>query len=185
MMERDVLRDRRIDLAQTIPIRMARATFNCAELKNRVSHNPNLIKQAEMAALCIVHKQVDNVVLMGKSGSGKTSLACAILWELCRYPVGKTGRFQSSVELACSHSAFGAEPDEVFQSKLASVLVLDDLGSESQAKLTSVHQVIQYRHHTMAPTIFTTWLDESELEARFGNGIARRILERSRRIITS
>jgi DNA replication protein DnaC len=97
-------------------------------------------------------------------------------------------RFIRAGQLAVARIQNGAGQGEAHLVDLAlacELLVLDDVGSESRVPSSAVADVIAERHDAMRPTIITTWLtaDDVARDARYGEGIARRIFEESAVIV--
>lgn len=153
-----------------IPPRYQWATLDTPELAKRVS-SPSAITLARMV------KDEVSVLLLGNAGSGKTSLAAAILRatatrERC------TGRFVKSFDLAKArqeHPLGDGESPAIERAMKAKVLVVDELGAE-HGRNTAMQELIQERHDHDRPTIFTSGFSLPELEQRYGVGIMRRVL---------
>lgn len=115
------------------------------------------------------------VVLGGGAGAGKTSLAVACLRE--RLP---HGRFVSALRLGTAriqHPAGDGEAPLVTLAMTAALLVVDDVGAEQHTATSAVRDVIWRRHEEGLPTWITTGLLSADLEARYGDGFKRRVLE--------
>jgi DNA replication protein DnaC len=160
----------------TIPQRFRWATFDSDDLRERV--NPFMIEEARDATKAVAAGDIISVTLLGKAGEGKTSLACAMLRELLNTSQGFSGRFCSATELAVSRkdSRLGVAPADIADAKIASVLVLDDLGQEVSGREV-LAEVIHDRHNAVRPTIVTSWLSSEAIAQRYGDGTARRVLE--------
>lgn len=123
-------------------------------------------------------------LLCGPAGSGKTTttvIAIRHVLDTFDFEVASRIAWTSAYDLAKApqeHRLGAQEAPLVRQAKEASILVLDELGSE-QAKTTAVQEAIHERHIQGRPTIVTTWLDMPGIQERYGDGIARRLLERS------
>ena len=164
---------------ESIPEHFRKAKFDSLELSGYCGADS---ARAGLAMLDdLLAKTVDGITLMGQKGSGKTSLACAMLRAAIdrQHLIALRGRFISCVDLGLARKdcRLGAKPWIVEDAEKASLLVLDELGKE--ADKGPIIEVICTRHDNEKPTIITTpWL-ESELCAGYDGGIARRILERS------
>lgn len=124
------------------------------------------------------------VILVGASGTGKTSLAVAMMreWSDRR---GEAALFMPALDLASAiaRSRLGLEPPEIAASIVAPLLVLDDLGTEATHLAGAIVETVFHRHAHLRPTILTTWLGDDEtretrgnaLAARYGDGFARRV----------
>lgn len=138
------------------------------------------------------------IAVVGLAGSGKTSLACAVLARIhSRAVVGADHRlverarrsfFVSAHALAeevetMKRAGFGAKARGPVGelAHRAAVLVLDELPSGGDAAM----RVVQARHDRERPTIVTTWQGEPEACATFGTGLTRRIYGTTIRCVAS
>ncbi len=162
-------------IAMTIPRSYQWAKLDAPELAERVRGN-GAVRKARAAL------DATWIVLRGSAGTGKTSLAVAMLRAWARvYTVGDAA-FVAAPKLAMAriqHSAGDGEPALVELAMRARLLVLDDLGSERDHRTSAVPDVIFERHAEGRATWITTGLTDEQLEARYGEGIARRVLERA------
>jgi hypothetical protein len=159
----------------TIPETMRWAALEAPELRERVGR-PQAIDDA-CAALAS-----GGLLFIGPSGSGKTSLACALLraWEARFAPRCAMFVHAWRLSVARADQRFGGEPPDVERAKNASLLLIDDIGSEPRTTLNAVPEVIFHRAERGAPTWVTTWLSPEALAERYGDGIARRLFEAGR-----
>ena len=132
------------------------------------------------------------VVVHGPAGSGKTTLACAMLHSVIEaganlacspdtFEQAKKARFAECYALSVARSEHGLgrdTPPEVAEAVAASVLVLDELGRED-SRNRDVEHVISTRYRENRPTIITTWLTPDGLRGRYDEGIYRRLCEGS------
>jgi DNA replication protein DnaC len=162
-----------------IPPRFEWATFDAHELSRRAPSRAITMARRLLDALL--------VVLVGPSGAGKTSIACAMLRAIIDAGV------ESDVALRLAEGALFVDSFELVRARLelalgkgeaelvreafdARVLVLDDVASEP-ARSSVVQEILHERHNRQQRTILTTWADEVALVARYGDGTVRRILE--------
>lgn len=161
---------------ETIPARFMWATFDADDLDKRVIGGRATIEKA----VEYVAQRSSVVLLAGKAGTGKTSLACAMLraWQQA---TRRRVRFVAASELAkarMQHSLGEGEAPLVEQCERADLLLIDDLGAEpTSPPRAEIADVIQRRHNYNQPIWFTTGLASSELTARYGGGLSRRITE--------
>ncbi len=180
-------RDQRLDLARsTIPGAAKWARFDNPELAQRV-RPADAVGQAREAM------RSRRVLLRGKAGSGKTSLAAALfrahllraLQASATEPevrAAESARFVPAYDLAraVQQTALGhGEPELVRACLTAGLLVLDDLGAEPVVPSSPVADVLYHRHAEGRRTIVTTGYSEAQLGARYGDGIVRRLLEQA------
>lgn len=135
----------------------------------------------------------DRVVLMGVAGSGKTTLACAMLQQLVdevREPGGDPKKYRDAVNARFASAYFIAkarfehrlgdgEAAEVKEAIDATILVLDELGFD-RAKNTALDEVIHERHAAERMTIITTGYSFEQLLEKYGDGVARRVFENAK-----
>lgn len=177
--------DIRREAIATIPQSFRWATFGNEDIHRRVSGN--CIAAGHRLLPVLRHAGVPFVVLYGPAGSGKTTLACAIMRQLLDDPpllrtsVGLRSRFQCALALSIARcdSHLGSTPHEVDASLRASLLVLDDLGQEDASKRCALREVIHGRFNAGKPTIVTTWMNPATLPEVYGEGTSRRLTERA------
>ena len=156
----------------TVPPTFHWATLDAAELGGRVERAAAIAEaRAALAS--------GSLLLVGQSGCGKTSLACALLhaWDAAHR---RRGVFMPAWKLgmARAHHGLGqGEPPEVEQAMTTRLLVVDDLGSERNVTSNAVPDVIFARALAGLPTWVTTWMTAAEVTQRYGDGIARRLHE--------
>lgn len=125
------------------------------------------------------------IALLGPAGSGKTSLACAILKRLhdravygCSQQILRRAQgalFVSAPALAEEIKATKFEKAKSalqLMAKHAKVLVLDEVSAGGE----DAWLIVQSRHDKNLPTIVTSWESPEELSNRFGGGFARRAM---------
>ena len=128
-----------------------------------------------------VARKQRSLILTGPAGIGKSSLAGAIASFVVTRCDNQSVRWQSAIQLALARadSGIGSTPLDIERCQAVSLLVLDDLGTESARGVDTMREVIHGRFDDGRPTIYTTWLNGREISKRYGGGTARRILERS------
>ncbi|MDA8087034.1 MAG: ATP-binding protein [Nitrospiraceae bacterium] len=124
------------------------------------------------------------IVFYGGVGCGKTHLACAILHELIER--GYVCLFKTLPDLFTQvYQSIGQE-NGIKESEIISILVtvdvlfLDDLGTEKATdfKQEFLFKVINGRYLSNKPTIITTNYDVNGLQARIGDKITSRLIEK-------
>lgn len=171
----DRIRAAREATLESIPETYRWATMASPLLLERTGGNQSLIARAQSAV------GATHVLLMGHSGSGKTSLAVAMLRAWSDHH-GRAGVFALASDLATarSRSRYGAEAPEVLAALSAPLLVLDDLGTDKDVQTSAVTEVIFHRDAHAKPTWITTWTSHEERVARYGDGLARRVIKGAR-----
>lgn len=129
---------------------------------------------------------VHNLVIMGATGAGKTSLACAYMTRALLaaeetgegFEIAKRMLFVSAFDLvrARAESRLGSgEPATLAAAKRASVLILDDVGAEPDDRDRLIADVVTSREANARRTIVTTWLTEAQVAERYGGNVHRRM----------
>jgi len=156
--------------AKTIPAKYAWSRLDAPELPGRVS----TVRGVKVDSSRILG--AGNVVLVGPSGTGKTSLAVACLRER----LTRGGEYFSAVALgqaSLRHKAGAGEAPLVERACRVPLALIDDVGSEAPTAASALPEVIFRRHEADLATWITTGLKRLELVSRYGEGIARRIVE--------
>lgn len=151
------------------------------ELRGRVKAAPELLARA------LLHPPAANVLFLGDTQAGKTSLAVAMLGAFVRGdPTARSGaRFAEAFALAGARERYPlglGECPEVEAAINASLLVIDDLGAEGSDHKATVPYVIFARHNADRPTWVTTGFGFDAVLARYGAAIARRVFEGAKRV---
>ena len=122
--------------------------------------------------------RVDRILLIGDAGLGKTLLAVHVLGSGA-YGRGLRGVFVDAYSLAFARAngRLGEEPELVRRARDAGVLVIDDLGAEPNVASSPIPEVIHHRHAATAMTVITSGFPLDALEARYGAGVFRRLVE--------
>jgi DNA replication protein DnaC len=164
------------------------ARFGAPALEARVVAKAHVLD----AARKLLSEGQTVITIVGGTGVGKTSLACAILAEEieagmnlhCAGDVLKRAigaRFFHAYDLSVAraeHRLGGGEPPKVVEAKRASVVVIDELGRDER-KTSDVAEVIRRRLAASMPTIITTWQTQEEVKNSYDGGIARRLFQRA------
>jgi DNA replication protein DnaC len=130
----------------------------------------------------------DGLLLQGSAGTGKTHLAAAIV--RARIEAGRRATFQRSADLyAALRETYRGQGSEetIFREYVeSSLVVLDDLGagSLSDYERRATLEVLDRRLIHLRPTVVTTNLSLSELEARLDDRVASRLSSLTRLELT-
>lgn len=174
--EDDATRDRRRALVRSIPpnYRWARLDDD-RELRARVKP-PAILDRAD--AVC----RAERVVFSGAAGTGKTSTAVAMLRAAWGRSRTSTALFVPVYRLASAriqHRAGDGEAPLVEAAMTRDIVVLDDLGGEQRTATSAVPDVVMHRYDEGLTTWITTGLTWTEIEERYGSGVARRVADRA------
>jgi DNA replication protein DnaC len=160
--------------AKQLDLRIRRAAFEqpCTLEDFDFHFNPEIPKARVIdLGTCIFVERHENVLLVGKTGVGKSHLAQALGVRACR--LGYDVLFESAQDLFRQLRA--GRGDGTYDRKLArlagvDLLVIDDLGLRvlSGDEPGDLYEVIRLRHGHHA-TILTSNRDEEELAALFGD----------------
>lgn len=150
-------------------------------LCERVKASRALIERA------LVAPPSSDMLLQGDTAMGKTSLATAMLYAWVKAdPERRTGaRFADAYWLAgarARHSLGQGEAPDVTKAMDATLLVLDDVGSEIDDKRNVIQDIIFHRHNEERPTWITTGWTPEQLMNRYGSQVLRRIVENAKRV---
>ncbi|HEX7666050.1 MAG TPA: ATP-binding protein [Polyangiaceae bacterium] len=150
--------------------------------------DPLLAKRVRLETLPMTVPARGNVVFMGPSGAGKTSLAVALLRALFERELAKSDehcspsryRFVHARQLAVARLPGTSFDVSDLRSALnAAILLLDDIGNDCMIPSSPVSDVISERHAEERATWITTELGATQIAERYGAGIGRRIFERA------
>ena len=117
------------------------------------------------------------VLAHGPAGSGKTSAACAALAEwVATHPGGPSARYMTARELgrADRDARLGSEPPVLGVARNASLLVVDELGSEPFGR-EAIRDLVIARHADERPTIMCSWKSPANVAETYGDGLGRRV----------
>lgn len=173
-------RERAVFLAKikVIPPRYRDARLT-PELAKRVANPECIARATEMLGKPMV-------TLTGGAGSGKTSLAAAMVATSAEHAADGKAEARALVRDAMwvtaaslsrarsEHSLGVGEAPLVDAAMSASLLVIDDAGMERE--FGTVTDVIFRRHDEMLPTIVTTGFGRTALTEKYGDGVVRRMV---------
>lgn len=141
--------------------------------------------------------------LSGPSGSGKTTTLAAMIQRIaaelqpakpvdlgyCEFGGGRQERYSLGcleslvwttgfdVAYARRNHALGSEPPLIGSAKSASLLVVDDVGSEPIAD-NVLFEIVNERYTRRLPTLITTGLTGEQFADRYGDALDRRLTEK-------
>lgn len=133
------------------------------------------------------------LILAGPSGSGKTSACVAKLRRILdltrdkqvsldKFRFAARIRFAVAADLALARRKWklgDGESPAIEEAIGASLLVLDELGYEPTSD-TAIPEIIDARSRRAAPTIVTTGLRFAEIQERYGEATARKMICRGK-----
>jgi hypothetical protein len=171
----DPCAERRQGGSSVVPKAFRWAQFGSAELAARCP--VEAIRHGRAVAQALATGYQGFALFEGATGSGKTSLACAILSSLGER--GTPGAFL--------RARFAADDERRAGAARAGLLVLDNLGEEldgaiagsplAAMRIKPVVDLLIERSDDERPTIITTWLADAERRAIYSAGVARLLIE--------
>ena len=123
-----------------------------------------------------------NLLLIGKTGTGKTHISTAIARELINkgYDViyDSTQNIISDFESDRFRNNYGREENRAEKYLDCTLLIIDDLGTEFQNSFTlsTLYNLLNARANRDLPTIISTNLSPEELSAKYEDRIYSRII---------
>lgn len=123
-----------------------------------------------------------NLIFFGRTGLGKTHLSTAIAREVIErgFDVcyNSAENILSDFEFDKYRSNFGKEEPRADKYMATDLLIIDDLGTEALSAFaqSALYNLINTRLASGRPTIVSTNLGEGELQGRYGDRIASRLL---------
>jgi len=151
-----------------IPARFDWAQLEAQELADRVKSEMGIATLAKRIL------EAPNVAVGGGTGVGKTSLAVACLRRVA--PHCLFVRAERLARAPIEHSSGSGEAPIVARAKNVRVLLIDDLGTDEQTKVSAVRDVVFWRHDAGLSTWITTGISSSEIENLYGSGFKRRAI---------
>jgi DNA replication protein DnaC len=128
------------------------------------------------------------LIVRGDSRTGKTALIAALLRERIRLG-GEVGLFIRAAKLASAtikHRAGAGDAQEIIEARRASLLVIDDLGTNDQHPMSELSELLFDRFELPhKATWITTWLSREQIGDRYGGGIGTRYWDEGRTIFLS
>ena len=126
------------------------------------------------------------LTMIGKAGTGKTHLACAVASHVIKH-YGGTARFSSVSEInrlvreSKSYNTKYSETEVIEAFGNYDLLIVDEVGIQSgtDAESRALFDVINTRYQNMKPTIFISNLNKDQFKAALGERIYDRIKEGS------
>lgn len=136
------------------------------------------------------------VLIHGHAGSGKTTLAAAMLGELVQRAIGgdaaaarlvRGAVWVTAAELVrarAAHKLGDGEAPAVQEAMAATLLIIDDLGQERGGDRDgALADTLWARHENERACVFTTHLGGKEIAATYGSGFLRRLSETGHAVV--
>lgn len=164
-------RKKRVNAAM-IPARHASCGF-----KNYVANTQAqqyAVGQCKKFSGDFVKGQAGNMVMTGRTGTGKTHLACAMIRNILH--LGGFARYITSEDMANSIANAWTQPDssestEIYRFTEYDLLIVDEYGLHDQHenRLKLVHKVLYSRYDAKKPTIVISNFTTDELSKNLGD----------------
>jgi hypothetical protein len=178
----------------SVPGEYAWARFDSPDLLSRVGpkehglrvDGPRLVAEAREIAEEVLRGGRRVAVFAGPAGAGKTSLAVAVGTEIVERDPSRTFLFVDAFDLQNEeHRQFGgaqAESPLLAEARSVDVLVLDEAGAERvpRDRASVVAELLHYRHKRELVTLLTTPHRARQLKELWGDGVWRRVADRTR-----
>lgn len=127
------------------------------------------------ACVALVHRLIDEEIAAEIASKGAQPpahvLASGIVWTSAR-----------AIVFARRTHELGSDPPLLARCIGASILLIDELGSEPHDRDGDLFGVIDARYAQSRPTVITSGLTAAEFDARYGTALLRRITERGAKI---
>ena len=121
-----------------------------------------------------IHGQTANMIMVGRTGTGKTHLACAIARNILSQ--GKYARYTTSEDMANSIATAWTRADDseaaaVYRFTEYDLLIIDEYGLHDQheTRLKLVHKVLYARYDAKKPTLLISNMTVQELKNNLGD----------------
>ncbi|HEX4476036.1 MAG TPA: hypothetical protein VH142_13215 [Polyangiaceae bacterium] len=129
------------------------------------------------------HEGDRNIVLLGRSGVGKTATLALAGWRF--YLAQPKNHFRALVwfyardlaAVAAQYPLGRGEPPELDRASTAPLLVLDDLGQEREGDHGAILDVLDRRYRAERTTWISSGLTVDQLRARYSEAAYRRMCE--------
>jgi hypothetical protein len=160
-----------------IPERHAGARFGTPELARFVADRRAIERAREVADDPKGHPFV---VLVGPSDAGKTSLATAVYAVRAeRLAAGVWAKADRAITEA-RECKIGTIPPLLARCRETRNLLLDDLGQEPEGDVqrSQIYDLLDEREAAGLSTIITSGMLRAQLQARYGEGLVNRLVER-------
>lgn len=192
---RTTFRVDKVDLDTLTDLLTKAYSFQVRKRNGECEITPDLGKKINASANWLISGQKPGLLLFGSVGSGKTTLARAMVqvvnylyyavWSMDRKEVAEVSATKLT-KLLTSGEKDGEEMFERYKTK--EMLFIDDLGLEPAMvknfgnEILPIVELLYFRHDRMLFTICTSNLDMNDFEQKYGKRIASRFYEMFNRI---
>ncbi len=158
--------------AATIPARHADCGFK--------NYSTNLDEQRTARDQCrkladdFTNGESRNLIMTGRTGTGKTHLACAMVRNILH--VGKFAKYTTSEDMVADIASAWTRTDDseaaaIYRFTDHDLLIIDEYGLHDQheSRLKLVHKVLYSRYDAKKPTVLISNFTTAELKANLGD----------------
>lgn len=139
-----------------------------------------LMKCAKFSNAFAQHYAPTNLVMTGRTGTGKTHLACAMIRNVLSF--GKFARYVTSADMADAIAGAWKKTDDseaaaVLRFAEYDMLVIDEYGLDDQheSRLKLIHKVLYARYEAKKPTVIISNMGFGELKQNLGDRLWSRL----------
>lgn len=166
---RDFREERKEQQLATLRLRMLSESGVGVRYHNANFQNAPIAQQSVVNELQ-AYKFDRNIMLIGKTGTGKTHLAMALINTVITSTTCQFVKFYKLLDIQIN------DKHKFHEIRTCKFLVIDDLGiADTANKHVVLHEVLDYRYDNCLPTMITSNLTKSQLEESLSDALYSRI----------